>query len=302
MANEIKASDTNITQASEMNRELYKTLTDTFDIRFTCMRVNSSPGQGLSVEVPQASFDETMSAPGEAGATTESALGTAKATVTSARNTLMYGWTDESVIAGARVSQGDLVEGLVDAYLRRVRDLVGEVIDGFTDTAGTSGAVLTLDDIFDGQFELIKNKVKGGPPAGVFSYKQITDLQSSMRGEGGVLQWQPAAADMLKLKGSNFQGSFNGIDFYMTDVKNDGTDDYGAIYYPGAVALREMNVATVRPFLSGNTWLTAARAEAVMWVEMIRVGGSGVTQWIGVGFPGVVLNEDAKGVTIQTVD
>ena len=39
-----------------------------------------------------------------------------------------------------------------------------------------------------------------------------------------------------------------------------------------------------------------------MWVERIRVGTNGVTAWIGVGFPGVAMNEDAQGVTIQSVD
>ena len=199
MANEIKASDTNIHAASVLAKALYKTLTDAFDIRPTCMRVE--PNGSLSTLIPHASFDETMSAPGEAAVTNPSALGTAQKTVTSARQTLRYDNTDESAVAGSRVSAADLVEGLADGYLRRVRDLVCEVIDGFADTAGTGGVALTVDDIFDAQFELIKNKVKGVNPACLLSYKQYTDFQASLRGEGGAIQFMAATAEQLKIKG-----------------------------------------------------------------------------------------------------
>lgn len=300
MANEIKASDTNIHAASVLSRELYRTIEDHFDIRPTCLRVQ--PNGSLSTLIPHASFDDTASAPGEATATTPTALGTAQKTVTSARITLMYADTDESAVAGSRVSVQDLIDGLTYGYLRYIRDTVCDIIDGFTDTAGSTGVAITLDTIFDAQFELIKNKVRGVNPACLISYKQYTDFQRSLRGAGGAVQFMPATAEQLRIKGQGYQGNWNGLDISITDVKNDGTDDIGAMYYPGAVAIKEETVEMIRPRLGGNEWIAVAPAGSTAWVEKIRVGGSGITQWMIVFFFGAAMNEDAKGVSITGVD
>jgi len=305
MANEVShGNNADLKVASILNSFVHFLLADRSDIRSTVLQVSPPNDRGsLAVKIPQVLFDDIMAAPGESTAVNPTALGDGAATVTAARQALRYDMSDEFFLSGASVTPEMLAQGIVDGYIRRAAALIGAVINGFSDTAGTSGAALVVSDIYDAHFELQKNLLDGEPVSCVLTPKQFTDFQSSLRGEGGAMQWVPATADMLGIKPMGYVGSWNGVDFYKNaQLANDGTDDFGAMYARSAVAMAQFTVGAIRSLLPPNGFMDTARDEQVVWVEKNRTSESGLTKYVGHAIAGVILNEDARGVTIQTVD
>jgi len=284
--------------------EAHELLVNKVDLRSTVWSVPSTAGQAsLARKIPQVSFDDVMAAPGEVTAVAPTALGDASKTVTAARQALRYDPSDEYLISGGPVGVEDLGKGLYYGYIRRAAALIGDIVDGFTATSSSSGNVLTVDLVMGAIIAYEQNDNVDSNPTLLLSPKQFTDFQSSLRGEGGSAQYQAATEAMQSVKPQGFKGTWRGMQIITSaSVKNDGTDDFGALYSMKAVALLELSVGALRAVIPSNEFMNIAQAGDVMFVEKQRDADKALTELVGNAYMGVALNEDELGVTIQTVD
>lgn len=304
MANEITlVNNADLRVASVLDQYAYQKLVDKCDLRSHCYRVTHKAGSAAT-KIPQENWDDVMAAPGEATTTNPTALGDDAVTVTAARQTLRYDPSDEFFLTNGDVGfYGRIGLGLAMAYIRRTTDLIGQVIDGFTATAGTSGVDLTVDDFTDALFQL-EDLNNDGTFYCTLTRKQFGDLRDSAMGLGGPMQFAEETRQLLMAKKQQgHQGSWLGAEFWSTNLlQDDGTDDWGALYSQGAVALKEIPVGAMARQIPTNMFLQVAPAQGVMWVEIQRISEDGLTKYVGAGMMGVALNDDDRGVTIQSAD
>ena len=136
----------------------------------------------------------------------------------------------------------------------------------------------------------------------MLSPKQYVDFMQSGRGEPDFGFASPLQG-MVGFKGQGFKGMWRGASFWTSSqVYNDGTDDYGACYLPGACGYMELTVDQIRSVITDNAWLNAAVGAGSIWVEKDRISHDHRTEFVGAMICGAIQNEDNLGSTIRTVD
>jgi hypothetical protein len=291
--------------AKILNNEIQLLLADRFSLRNhpSILNAGNIAGRGSSVlSIPQAGLDgyDLMTAVGaETDAAANVALTDASADITIARYALRREISD---LANMTDSVGLNVERLaadmVGGYEMAVTNAICDTIDGFTATAGTSGVDLSVDDFFSALFTLEQASV-ATPYVSVLHPVQVTDLQNSIRAEGGALQYIAATQEMLMAKGQGYAGSFLGVDIFKSSkvpTANAGADRAGAMMGYGAVGMAE---GAVRPIaaLGGALQFPAG---TVIAVEYERNSAKGLTAITGNAYFGVALLQDSMGVSIIT--
>jgi hypothetical protein len=306
MANEVVYSGLgDLRLAKILNNEIMLLLADRFSIRTHPAIYNAGniAGRGSTVlSVPQAGLDgyDLMTATGgEIVAASNVALTDASADITIARYALRREISD---LANMTDSVGLNVEALaadmVGAYEMAVTNAICDTIDGFTATAGTSGVDLSVDDFFSALFTLEQASVPT-PFMSVLHPVQVTDLQNSIRAEGGALQYIAATQEMLVAKGQGYAGSFLGVDIFKSSkvpTANAGADRAGAMMGYGAVGMAE---GSVRP-ISALGGALQFPSGTVLAVEYERASATALTAITGNAYFGVAIMQDAKGVSIIT--
>ena len=304
MANEITfANNADLAIAAVLMMDMYNLTADMQDIRQTVLRVEGTQGQAtLSKKIRQVAFDDVMAAPGEITTVNPTALGDGAATVVAALHALRYDNSDETLLTGVSPTNAQLAAGLAQGGIRRFSALICNVINGFTATAGTTGIALTVDDVYDALFDLVRANVEGAAPTVMLSNKQYTDFMTSLRGEPDAGFASPAQ-DMIGFKSQGFKGVWRGANFYTNaQVVNDGTDDFGAAYLPGGCAFMELTVDAIRSVITDNDFINAAPSGSSIWVEKDRVSRDHRTEFVGAAIAGAIQNEDVLGSTIRSVD
>ena len=306
MANEITFANTgDLKLAKILNNEIQLLLADRFSLRNhpSIFQAGNVSGRGSSVlSVPQAGLDgfDLMSATGgEIAATSNVALTDGSADITISRFALRREISD---LANMTDSVGLTVERLaadmVGGYEMAVTNAICDTIDGFTTTAGTSGVDLSVDDFFSALFALEQANVPT-PYVSVLHPVQVTDLQSSIRAEGGAIQFMAATQEMLQAKGQGFAGSFLGVDIFKSSkvpTANGGADRAGAMMGFGAIGMAE---GSVRPIaaLGGALQFPAG---TIIAVEYERTAATALTSITGNAYFGVAKLQDSMGVSIIT--
>jgi len=179
----------------------------------------------------------------------------------------------------------------------RFTEMICQITDDFTATAGSSGVDMVVADWYDAQFALTQSSVTG-PYLAILHPVQLTDFQSSLRAEAGAVQYVPATAEMLAIKGPGFAGSFNGVDIFASShvpTANAGADRAGGMFGAGAVGYATGSLTAVRG--AGGLVLPAGTPVVV---EFERDAAGAMTTVVGNGFLGVAIVEDGRGVSIIT--
>lgn len=309
MANEITFANTgDLKLAKILNNEIQLLLADRFSLRNhpSIFQAGNISGRGSSVlSVPQAGLDgfDIMTTPtgaaGELNPAANVALTDSSADITISRFALRREISD---LANMTDSVGLTVERLaadmVGGYEMAVTNAICDTIDGFTTVAGTSGVDLSVDDFFSALFSLEQASVPT-PYVAVLHPVQLTDLQSSIRAEGGALQYIAATQEMLQAKGQGFAGSFLGVDIFKSSkvpTANGGADRAGAMMGFGAIGMAE---GSVRPIaaLGGALQFPAG---TIIAVEYERTAATALTSITGNAYFGVAKLQDSMGVSIIT--
>ena len=224
------------------------------------------------------------------------ALTNATVTITVARQALYRGVTD---LAGQTwASIGELVSYLADdmvgAAMLRAQTLITTAAS-FTTVVGTSGAALTVTNIFSA-IAALEAQSCPGPFLAVVSPKQLTDFQSSLRSETGALQWIPATAELLAIKGQGYAGTYLGIDFFVSSkCVTSGADKLGFVISYGAIGYAD---GTPAPIMGSGGVIYPMGTK--MYVEMGRTPESALTKIVGNYYVGVAELQDLMGVQLTT--
>ena len=166
-------------------------------------------------------------------------------------------------------------------------------------TAGTdkgqSGVDLSVDDFYDAIFFLEQGSVPS-PYFAMLAPIQFTDFQSSLRSEGGAVQFSPATQAMLQIAGQGLAGSFMGVNiFKSSDVTTATGNRHGAMWGAGALGYK---IAIANPGNFGGSSVVVRMDELV--IEISRDASTALTEVVGNAYLGTKLLEDARIVGLVT--
>ena len=258
--------------------------------------VGNSGSSAKKVGIIGAGLD-AMAAVADGSPVESIALTNATATITVARQALYRGVTD---LAGQTwASVGELVaylaEDMVGAAHLRMTTLICTAGSNFATSVGTSGAALTVTNIFSA-IAALEAQSCPGPFLAVVSPKQLTDFQSSLRSETGALQWIPATAELLAIKGQGYAGTYLGIDFFVSSkCVTSGADKLGFVISYGAIGYAD---GTPAPIMGSGGVVYPMGTK--MYVEMGRTPESALTKVVGNYYVGVAELQDLMGVQLTT--
>lgn len=256
-------------------------------------------GSGSSVKkVGIAGFGlDSMAAVADGVSVESVALTNANASITVARQALYRGPTDLASTTWASVGSliDALVSDLVGAARNRAMAMIAAAGAAFTNTVGTSGAALTVTNIFSA-IAYLESVSAPGPFLAVVGPKQLSDFQASLRAETGALQWISATPEMMAIKGQGYAGSFLGIDFFVSSrVVTSGADKLGFLISYGAIGYAD---GTPAPILGAGGLVMPAGSKMV--VELGRSIEGAITKVVGNWYVGFAELQDAMGVQITT--
>ena len=297
--------------AQMISQEIKLLLTDVANLRNTPFVefVGSINGQGSdTIRVRKAGLDgydgfTAFSGAQEADAVSDTNLTDSHVDVVVKRQALAYSITDLASMTGMGqdIDPFRIAESIAKSYDLLFADLTGNVINGgFTQTAGSTGAAMTLDAFIDG-FQKLEQAAafKGapGPYVAVLHPKQFAELQDSIRLEtSNALAFSPASFEAMAAKGSHYKGSFMGVDIYTSShVESDGADYQGAIFAPGAIGY-----ATGMP--AGLPGAAESIEMGEVLIEMDRDATRALTRIVGHAYLGMAVIDADRGVALISVD
>jgi len=301
MANEVIYDSTNLRSTEILNSMVWDLLYDGTDLRSICIKVADLGGSGSSTsKTAQVNLGTPMSAanPNEVTPTGNTPLPVSNLSLSVAGQIIAYELSDlMQITQGAgNVGMDTLARAVAAAYIVRFTELACTAGSGFSNVVGSSGIDLTIDDVYAAAFQL--EQTANNPPFSVVLFPtQWTDLQESLRSEGGAVQFMPATAEALKIHGQGYKGQFLGMDFYTSDMvptANGGADSAGFAMSGGGVAYVE---ASARGIMPGATMTPAA---SPIFAEFDRVSDPGLSRIVAHAYLGVGIAEDNKGVAIIT--
>jgi hypothetical protein len=302
MADEILYSTIgDLVVAEVLHKELSFLLHDPTDLRVTMTEMPWSAMNTTSMKVGQITPNDVMTAPGEFTDPGNTALTDDSYNLTIAQYRLIRAVSDlaQVVNVDGSVNIALLAQLMVESANRTLTSMLTALFTSLSNTVGTTTVNLDVDDIYDAMFQLTASLAQ--PPFYCVLYPvQYTDFQSSLRGEGGAVQFQSATADMLNLRGPGFKGTWNNIEFWTSDTvptANAGADSNGAMYSKAAFTYAEADiVAALAPYVPKYETPMGLK----ILVEEERDARKGMTDIIGHYYPAVSEALDGAGVGIVT--
>lgn len=300
MAHEVVTSDlaTNGGLVAEILAALvHEQVYDPTDLRAVCTRVPWTAGGSTTMAVTSLPAPAAYAAVTETNAATNTAFTTSEYTLTAARYARQYEITDLVPVAGSPVDLQVLAGNLVNGMSITISSLIAGLFPSITDSVGSTGVDLSVDDIFDAQFALNDNTAQG-PYTAVLHPVQMNDFRASLRGEAGAMQFNPATAEQLATKGPGFQGSWNGINFWQSNqVTESGGNKLGCMFADGCFAYSEAPVSLLQGHIPADRVMLDA---GELLVELIREASLGETAALAHYYPAVAIAENVRGVEIIT--
>jgi hypothetical protein len=235
------------------------------------------------------------------GGASNSSIGSANFQLVVARRLLKFTMSDLwRIVAPTGSLNLDLLAQVInEAAGLTITDMVTTIFDDLANAVGSTTADMSIDYQYDAQFQLNITRTPG-PYYMVLKPKAFNELQASIRGELGAIQWVPATAEMLVAKGPGFKGTLNGTEIWdcdAVDVDGGGTYYHNAMFGRGCFAYTEAPVADVTDKLPPQVF--RIDAGNVLIVHEYDAD-NGITEVIGSYFPAVVETEDARGVEINS--
>lgn len=218
--------------------------------------------------------------------------------VTIGRYALRYDLTDLAAFTGlgADIDPFSIAQKMALSAEARMNSIITATFAAAANSVGTSGVDMSVDDWFDAMF-FLQNQSNDGEFVAVLHPQQLNDLQDSLRSESNnAMAFNPATAEMLKIKGQGYAGTLMGIDIFKSSyVSQAGGDRVGAMMSRGAVAYA---IGTPRPLAGAGAEIRPAGTPVV--VAFQRDESKGLTEIVGHLYAGASLTEDERIVKIVT--
>jgi hypothetical protein len=278
--------------AAEVLEQLY----DPTDIRATVTRLPWTSMGSDTMSVTQDAVPGGFTAPGQNATLAATAYTTTHFDLTVAAYRRAYAIDDLIPVAGGAIDVDRMVRNLMQGVALTLTDQICATFGTFTNVAGTALVPLSVDDIYDGMFELTE-ALNSGTAALVLHPIQYNDFISSLRSETGAAQFMPATGELLGQRGPGFKGSWMNLDIYVSDsVGTNGAGSYqGGLYTPGAIAYSLANVQSMGVHVpAANVLMNAGE----LLVELDRTASDGISAAYATMFLGVSIAENARGVEI----
>lgn len=303
MANEVYFTGLsgNARVAAILNQFVVTKLTDTASLvnHPSITQLRSMNGSGSTVvQVPVVSWGaNAMASVAENSTVANTALTTANANITIARQALRRQISDLAMLTGTGipldVSLDNIAGDMVLAYNKRVTTMIAALSSGFSSSVGSTGVDLTVANFYAAIFTLQLNSADGIFTA-ILHPQQVNDLISSLRSETGPGQYLATTQDQVQAKGPGFRGNLFGCDIFASanvPTANAGLDFLGMMIAPGAIGVA---TATAAPMVGAAT----LPSQSPIVVELERDSSSGSTIVVGSAFVGVGELDDLRGVGI----
>jgi hypothetical protein len=188
---------------------------------------------------------------------------------------------------------------LVETFDLTLTDLLCGMFATIATNVGTSGVDMSVDDFFDAIYAL-NLALNPADLACVLHPVQVNDLIEAVRAETGPMAFRSDAQGMLTAPGVGFRGQFAGVAIYQSDscaTANAGADRRGCMFSSQAFAYQLANVADRQGLVNPDD---IAVATPEMFVEKVRDGINGITQYVVNFYPGVHEIEDLRATCIIT--
>ena len=275
-------------------------LYDPTDLRATMTRYDWNAWGSSAMDITQNAVPGAFAAASSetSGGASNSAYSTSKFTLTVARYLRIYQVTDLFGVSGGPIDVNTVVQNLVDGVALTMTDLVTTLYSSLANNVGDTTVNLTVANIYEAMFQL--NNSSASPSSCVLHPVQMSDFINGLRAEAGAMQYQAATAEMLRVKGPGFQGTWNGIDFYQSDscpTANAGADRVGAMTADGCFSYTLAPLAAQQAQIPADSILIDT---GDLIVEAERDAANGMTSCIANLYPAVVEAEDLRGVAIIT--
>jgi len=188
-----------------------------------------------------------------------------------------------------------IADGMLLGANLTVLSLLVAVGASFTTIAGSSGATLTHATIRSAKQSLRSAGVEG-PFICILGQKQFNEWETDAQSLGGAVQLSAQAQEMSRLTGGSYQGTWDGIDFYVSaQVVTDGTDLNGCMFGVGAVGWRSLTTnPTPDQSIVADAGFVKVEAERAAQTAQTKLHGN---MWVG-----VAKLQDSGGVRIRSVD
>lgn len=257
-----------------------------------------APGSGsLSGTMPLFGLDgyHRMTDAAEASGLAETAISSAKRTVTISKKGIRHAFSDElgSIDPTGTFNGVRLAQSIAMSASMTFTEEIASHADDFTTEAGTSGAAFDHDMFMAAKQDLNDAGVPG-PYVAVLYDHHFSEWMIDLEGRGGLTQWQPAAAEMQILKGRGYKGMYDGIEIYTSSLMPvSGSDRVSMMFGVGAIGYAEQDLVPQ----AGTIVLLSV---GPLLVEAIR-NSDGTTSVQGWYMLGTVEIEDARGVKITAL-
>lgn len=257
--------------------------------------LNGSGSSALQVPVVGLGGYNAMAAVADGSAASNTAITSAAATITIARQALVRQISDLAQLTAngpMNVTVEALAEDMVAAFNKRVTAMLCGLSSGFSTSVGTTGANMSVATFYDAIFAL--QLVANDSFMAIMHPQQINDLISSLRSETGPGQYLAATQEQVQAKGPGYRGTLFGVELFgstQVPTANSGADYLGYMFSKGAVGYATGSAAPVR----GAADVVLPAGTPIV-VEVSRSPEAGLSTITGSAFVGVAELDDARGV------
>ena len=221
-----------------------------------------------------------------------------KADITIARSALRYDVTDLAAMTGygMDIDPFTIAAQMAASAEARMNAVIATTFSSISNSVGSSGVDMSVDDFFDAMFQL-ESQSNDGKFYCVLHPQQLSDLRDSLRAESNnALAFSPATEEMLKIKGQGFVGTFLGVDIFKSSyVTASAGNRIGAMFSYGGIGYA---VGTPKPL--PGAMLEQRPAGTPVVVAMQRDESAGLTEIVGHLYCGAAIVEDLRCVKIVT--
>lgn len=293
----------NLRLAAMIENEVRAILADTASIRNSGALLFAGDVAGIGSKVMRMRYADWGAATPFATAAdgadvTASTLTPSTADITVGRSALRYDITDLAAMTGLGldIDPFSIAQKMSMSAEARINEIICATFASASNSVGTSGVDMSVDDFYDAMFQL-ESEDNDGQFYCVLHPQQLSDLRDSLRSESNnALAFSPATEDMLMAKGQGYAGRFGGVEIFKSSYVNEsGGDKIGAMMSRGALAYA---VGTPRPLAGAGVEIRPAGTPVV--VAFQRDESAGLTEVMGHLYCGAALTEDARIVKIVT--
>jgi len=293
----------NLRLAAMIENEVRAVLADMASIRNTGALLFAGDVAGIGSKVMRMRYADWGAAQPFASATDGAEVLGATLTpstvdITVGRSALRYDITDLAAMTGLGIDIDPftIAQKMAMSAEARINQIICATFTAASNSVGTSGVDMSVDDFYDAMFQL-ESESNNGEFYCILHPQQLSDLRDSLRSESNnALAFSPATEDMLAIKGQGFAGRFGGVDIFKSSFVNEVTGDkVGAMMSRGGIAYA---VGTPRPLAGAGVEIRPAGTPVV--VAFQRDESKGLTEVMGHLYCGAAITEDARIVKIVT--